>query len=568
MPDRPILEDVGVRRLVRFGGITVLGRRRRPSGAAEPLPRDLRASGRFWLLAGLIVVAVWAALDIWSETSEWWTRRDLEVLRWLESIRSDPLTAASDAAHALGSIWAYRPVRWGVIVALLVVKRWRQLIAYVASILVVQTLITTMAVVIGRSRPLGIEIIGDWEGFAHPSVPVAALTATLVGAAMALIPHGRWRTRALYATSVVVFSLGAARMYLGTDHPSDFVVGYLIGFAIPFLIFRLYAPESVFPVRYGKGNPAHLLIAGAREDAIRHAIRDQLGFEVLEIEPFALEGSAGSTPLLITVEGTPPTKLFGKLYASTHLRSDRWYKMARNILYGALEDEVPFSSVRRLVEYEDYMLRFMRDEGLVSAEPLGFVEITSEREYLIVTSFLDGAEEIGSTEITEAIADRALAAVHKLWICGIAHRDIKPSNVMVRSGDVYLIDTAFATIRPSPWRQAVDLANMILILSTQLEPRIVYRIAQNYFVPDDIAEAFAATKGITIPTQLRNELSEYQRRHGVDLLDLWRDITPDREPISIQRWSTRRITSAARALVVVLLVLLLVFENLLGGGFI
>ena len=559
MPDEPILENVSVRRRMRFGGITVMGRRRRPSGTPDPLPRELRASGRAWALAALLVIAVWAALDVWSQTSVWWTRRDLDILTWFESIRTGTLTAFAEAGHALGSVWAYRTIRWAVIGALVLFKRWRHLIAFLGAVIGVQWIVTTIGTVLGRSRPLGIDIIGDWEGFAHPSLPVAALTASLVGAALSLIPHGSWRTRALYGSSLAALILGVSRMYLGVDHPT-------VGFAVPFVVFRLYAAETVFPVRYGGGNSAHLLIAGRREEAIRHAIRDQLGFEVLDVEPFALEGSAGSTPLLITVEGTPPTRLFGKLYASSHLRSDRWYKMARNILYGALEDEVPFSSVRRLVEYEDYMLRFMRDEGLTSAEPYGFVEITAEREYIIVTSFLDGARELGEVEVTEDVAHRALETVRKLWICGIAHRDIKPSNVMVRAGDVYLIDNAFATIRPSPWRQAVDLANMILILSTRLEPRVVYRIAQQYFVPEDIAEAFAASTSITIPTQLRAELRAYRKRHGIDLVELWNDITPERDPISIQRWSTSRVTSTVRVVLVAALVMIIV-DDLFGGGF-
>ena len=40
----------------------------------------------------------------------------------------------------------------------------------------------------------------------------------------------------------------------------------------------------------------------------------------------------------------------------SHVRADRWYKLGRTILYGRLEDEAPFQSVRRLVEYEDYAL--------------------------------------------------------------------------------------------------------------------------------------------------------------------------------------------------------------------
>ena len=80
--------------------------------------------------------------------------------------------------------------------------------------------------------------------------------------------------------------------------------------------------------------------------------------------------------LRISIGGDPPRVLFGKLYALTHLRADRWYKLGRMMLYGALEDEKPFNSVRRLVEYEDYMLRLMADVGVPSAAPYGFVELT------------------------------------------------------------------------------------------------------------------------------------------------------------------------------------------------
>jgi hypothetical protein len=60
------------------------------------------------------------------------------------------------------------------------------------------------------------------------------------------------------------------------------------------------------------------------------------------------------------------------------------------MLYGALEDEKPFNSVRRLVEYEDYMLRLMADVGVPPAAPYGFIELTPEREYLLVAEFLAG----------------------------------------------------------------------------------------------------------------------------------------------------------------------------------
>ena len=56
----------------------------------------------------------------------------------------------------------------------------------------------------------------------------------------------------------------------------------------------------------------------------------------------------------------------------SHVRADRWYKLGRTILYGNLEDEAPFQSVRRLVEYEDYAVRLLRDVGIPTAAPSGW----------------------------------------------------------------------------------------------------------------------------------------------------------------------------------------------------
>ena len=56
-----------------------------------------------------------------------------------------------------------------------------------------------------------------------------------------------------------------------------------------------------------------------------------------------------------------------------------------------------------------------------------------------------------------------------------------------------LIDVAFVQVRPSPWRQAVDLANMMLVLAVRTDAERVYERALRFFTPDEIAEAFAAT---------------------------------------------------------------------------
>jgi tRNA A-37 threonylcarbamoyl transferase component Bud32 len=231
------------------------------------------------------------------------------------------------------------------------------------------------------------------------------------------------------------------------------------------------------------------------------------------------------------------------------------------LLYGRLEDEKPYHSVRRLVQYEDYVLRLMSDAGLPVAHPLGIVEITPEREYLLVTEFFDGAREIGEADIDEAIIDQGLSVVRRMWEIGLAHRDLKPANLMVRDGTLFVIDTAFAEVRPSPWRQAVDLANMMLVLGLRTSAEQVYARARRQFSDEEIAEAFAATRGLTMPSQLRRML----RAQGRDLHGDFLKLLPYRlPPIRIQRWSWRRAALTVSTLVGLVLAVALIIDNLLG----
>jgi hypothetical protein len=206
--------------------------------------------------------------------------------------------------------------------------------------------------------------------------------------------------------------------------------------------------------------------------------------------------------------------------------------------------------VRRLAEYEDYALRLLQDAGVAVPRPYGIVEITPEREYLLVTEYFDGAVEIGGADLDDQLIDQGILLIRALWDAGIAHRDIKPGNLMVRAGQLLLIDVAFAQVRPSPWRQAVDLGNMMLVLAVRTDPGRVYRLALDYFTEAELAEAFAATRGVASPTQLR----AFMKRDPRDLLAEFRTLAPPRRPIVLQRWSPRRVSGAAAMLAVIVAV--------------
>ena len=516
-------------------GRFTLRHQRRPSGEPPPLPRELDRSAILWLVEFVGWAVVWGWIFLADAPAIWITERDLEIMAPIVDNRVDWLTPSMQRINQVGSSYATAVVGWGTVAIGLYAKRVRHVLLLFLSLSIVAAISTVIANQIRRPRPLGITQIGDWEGFAQPSRPFALLTTALVAAGLTIIPSGKRRRQWWALTAAVLAIFGFAQVYVGVDHPSDLLPSVTVGVATTLLLFRMLAPEKIFPIAYGTGNTAHLDVTGARGEAIRTALRRQLGVAVADIQRIGLEGSAGSTPLRISQMDGPD--LFAKLYAQSHLRSDRSYKLFRTLLYGRLEDEHRFTSVRRLIQHEDYMLHVMWRANVDTMEPFGIVEITPDREYLLVSEFVDGGKEISEVQVTEELIDTGLSTVRQMWTSGLAHRDIKPANILVQGNRLRLIDVAFGQVRPSPWRQAVDLANMMLVLALGSNPELVYERALTVFTEEEIAEAFAASRGVTLPSQLRADV----RRDGRTLLEKFRELAPDRRPVAIQRWSLRRL---------------------------
>lgn len=531
-------------------------RRRRPSGEPPPLPHHVRTSGMWWFVLTCLVVVLSIVLfrGRWRGAAVGLTVLDDAVVRGLSAPSFPGYEGTARVLAAPGNLVFLTAVLWGLVAALVVLRRFRHLIVFVVAWTLTAQAYFAIVGAARRPRPFGVALRGPWEGWALPSLRVGVLSGVLVAILYTLVPEGKWRNRGKWVCAGVLLLVAVGRIAQGVEAPVDVVVGVMLGVTIPLVGFRLFTPAAVFPVRYRRGRAAHLDVSGARGIAIKSALEAQLGFRVQTVAQFALAGSAGSTPLRITLEGEPADVLFGKLYARTHLQSDRWYKIGRELMYGRLEDEKPFQSVRRLVQQEDYALRLFRDNGLPTPTPYGVAELTPEREYLLVTEFFDGAVEMGEASIDDEVIDSGLAVIRKLWDAGIAHRDIKPSNLLVRDHQVFLIDVAFAELRPTPWRQAVDLANMMLCLALRSSPEYVYGRALRQFTAADIGEAFAAARGLALPSQLRRAI----RDRGLDLhAEFIRLLPAPPKPVSIQRWNFRRIV----LWVTVLIFALLLFQD-------
>jgi tRNA A-37 threonylcarbamoyl transferase component Bud32 len=482
------------------------------------------------------------------------------TLRWMQEHAPSWLVSVSKWVDVLGSVGVVLALRWGTIAVLALYRRWRQLIVFLVTFVVSDWVVQNLLSV-ERSVPAGLEPLTGRATFWFPSRPVSALAVTIAGMAIVLVPAGARRRSAMWIAVLVSFAYALARIVLVADFPIDALYSALLEPVVVVATFAAFVPDDVFPVSYTKGGKsAHLDLGGERGTAIVAAMADQLGFTVSEAKAFGLEGSGGSSPLRMKVEELDG-HLFAKIYSTSHLRADRWYRVGRTLLYGQLEDEVPFASVRRLVEYEDYALRLLDDVGIGVAKTYGVVELTPNREYMLVTEFFEGSATLGESEIDDTVIDEGLALVRTLWENGLAHRDLKPANLLVKDGHLQLVDVSGLEVRPTPWRQAVDLANMMMTLALQSDPDRVYARATATFTPEEIAEAFASAVGLAIPTEVQQRLKEDPR----PIQQRFKELAPARERVSIQRWSLRRVGLAVVAVVGTLVLAAMFVDSVRAG---
>src|SRR5215204_2348035 len=135
---------------VRPGRVRPSGSRRRPAGEGPRWTNHLQTSGVGWLVALVVLVALsivvfGGGLQGPAVTV---TVLDDAMVRWLAGLDAPGLTGAWQALAFLGSLWVLNLVGFGLVLALLALRRFRHLIL---AVIVAQLLTMISENVIGSS---------------------------------------------------------------------------------------------------------------------------------------------------------------------------------------------------------------------------------------------------------------------------------------------------------------------------------------------------------------------------------------------------------------------------------
>ena len=204
----------------------------RMSWRAVPVPERLvllSAPGRDAVLA---TAAVLLTAGVFAAVGEHGTltsvqRLDDGWLRLMVAGRTPPLTAIAKVFNILGLVYVTLPPRIAVAGLLALRRRWWQLAAFTAAVVVSEVLIGLLKGIYDRPRPPGSLVVTTGTSF--PSGHAVAAAVTVVAAVIALVPPGR--RRAWWVLAAMAFSvlMGLSRVYLGAHWLSDAVAGILLG---------------------------------------------------------------------------------------------------------------------------------------------------------------------------------------------------------------------------------------------------------------------------------------------------------------------------------------------------
>ncbi len=458
------------RRCRRSAGIGRSSRRRRPSGRPPPLPHPLHTTGVGWLTAAvvLMVLSVLVFGGGLRGPAVPVTAVDDAVVGWIAGLDGPGCRRRWRCWRRRLRGWRSASLLWGLLLALLITRRLRHLlvvvIAWTLQGLIIQYVLGPS---LRRPRPFGVVFRTDWYAWALPSEQMAALAVTLVGILYGLVPEGRWRQAGKWSAAAVL-AAGRRRSHAprggralrcdrrGRDRGDD-----------PVARIPSVHPERRLPGHLpSAGAPPTWTSAAPAAQAIRRALEDQLGL-IVEDGRTVRSGRLGGFDAAAHQGRRRPGRLAVRQALRPQPPARRPLVQARPgaaVRPAGGREAVPHRPPAGAAGGLRAAQAAPRRAAHTPARTASSSSPPSGSTCSSPSSSTD-ATELGEAEIDDRVIDDGLSLIRKLWDAGLAHRDIKPANLLVRDGRLVLIDVAFVQARPSPWRQAVDLANMMLCLA-------------------------------------------------------------------------------------------------------
>jgi membrane-associated phospholipid phosphatase len=170
---------------------------------------------------------------------------DLEVARWLADHRSDPLTQVCRALEDLGTSPAFFLVVGLIGLAVVAALRlWGGLPRVMAALFVAVLVCGQLKQLIDRPRPAADLALTMLSGPSMPSSHAVFTSAAVTGVLLA--PW--WTSARLHRLAAVVGMTGCvisgtAMIYLGGHWLSDVLIGWLLGAGIAFAVARIRLPR-------------------------------------------------------------------------------------------------------------------------------------------------------------------------------------------------------------------------------------------------------------------------------------------------------------------------------------
>ena len=137
--------------------------RRRPSGAAPPLPRALRRTGVGWLVGAVVAIVVTVLIYRNGVRGAAITVIviDNTVVRWMSDIDVPGINGMARSVSYAASWWVIEVTVWLLTVALIVFRRWRLLVIYLVVSQIAVFVHDRLYVLTTQPRPFGVAAAGE-----------------------------------------------------------------------------------------------------------------------------------------------------------------------------------------------------------------------------------------------------------------------------------------------------------------------------------------------------------------------------------------------------------------------